>query len=158
MLNKDKSDPQLTCPIVACTFGVWDMLHVGHVKFLQAAKANVGPHGRLLVGVPGDGVVMADKGRLPIITLVDRIEMLEAIKYVDEVFPYFKLEFARYLEIFKPDLFIIGEQWGNEKRHGEALEWCEQNNRRVIQLPYHSHESSTAIKKRVLEQVEIKLK
>ena len=56
--------------------GVWDLLHVGHLRVLQNAK-NLG--NKLFVGVASDQAVKEDKGSFPTISDTDRTEMLNAL-------------------------------------------------------------------------------
>lgn len=125
--------------------GVWDLLHVGHIKFLQRARS-LGT--KLVVGVPSDAVVQQDKGERPVIDLNERMLMLESIRYVDAVFPYFSLNFMPHLEQLRPDILAVGSTWGSEQRHHDAQEWAINNGRFVI-LPYSPGISTTKIKKRI---------
>lgn len=131
------------------TPGVWDLLHIGHVRFLERASA----FGSLIVGVPGDKVVQHDKGSPPIITLNDRMEMLSALYCVSEVHPYYRLEFLTHLNQFLPDVVCIGEQFGGAKRHDDLYDWCNQHSAKLIRIPYTSQENSTAIKARCHYQI-----
>lgn len=62
-----------------------DLFHLGHVNFLKQAK-QVAPNVHLIVGLHSDETVMSYK-RLPICTLEERVAMLEACAYVDQVIP-----------------------------------------------------------------------
>ena len=69
--------------VVVYTTGSFDVLHGGHVKFLENAKA-IGDY--LIVGIHDDGVVSKAKGlNNPILTLNERVLPVLAMKYVDEV-------------------------------------------------------------------------
>jgi glycerol-3-phosphate cytidylyltransferase len=126
--------------------GVWDLLHVGHVTILEHAKTLCD---RLVVGVPSNEVVKEDKGKYPIIPLQDRVRMLSALRCVDAVLPYYRLEFLTNLKIIQPDILVVGEKWGVGKRHREAEEWLHQNEGRLVILPYYQYESTSTIKQRV---------
>jgi len=124
--------------------GVWDLLHVGHVAILTRAHSLCD---RLVVGVPSDEVVYEDKKKYPTIKLDARIKMLESLRCVDVVLPYFEFEFITHLTLVHPDLLIVGSTWGKECRHIDAENWCRENNCRLVKLPYTRGISSTAIKK-----------
>jgi glycerol-3-phosphate cytidylyltransferase len=62
--------------------GSFDMFHVGHLNLLRRAKERCG---YLVAGVLADDVIAAGKGRPPVIPLEARLEIVAAIKYVDEV-------------------------------------------------------------------------
>ena len=68
------------------TNGCFDVLHRGHIELFKYAKS-LGDY--LVVGIDDDERVRASKGPLrPINNLEDRVEMLESIKYIDEVVPF----------------------------------------------------------------------
>ena len=82
--------------------GVFDLLHVGHLRFLQAARA-LGA--RLVVGVESDARVRRWKGPdRPIQTQEDRCELLSALRVVDDVFVIEgeRVEPDYYVEVLRP--------------------------------------------------------
>ena len=113
------------------TFGVWDLLHVGHVRFLERAR---GLGDFLVVGVPMDAVVKEDKGQVPIVPTDQRVAMLWALRCVDHVKVYGMLDFLPVLEDFRPTELAVGQDWGGEPRHLEAMRWCKENGCRVTRL------------------------
>jgi len=123
--------------------GVWDMLHVGHVRFLERACELVD---KLVVGVPSDDVVLQDKGNPPVVCLEHRIEVLDGLWSVDVAIPYHELEFIPHLEMLQPDVLFVGEDWGSESRHLQAELWVAKHDCRIIKLPYTQGVSSTDIK------------
>jgi len=112
----DESDEGTGNGLVVVT-GVFDLLHVGHLRFLQAARA-LGS--RLVVGVESDERVRRWKGPdRPIQTQEDRCELLSALRVVDDVFiiegervePDYYVELlrrlhARYLAVTVNDPFL----------------------------------------------------
>lgn len=126
--------------------GVWDLFHVGHLAIITKAR---GLCDRLVVGVPSDQVVVADKGRRPVIGLEARMAILGSMRQVDVVVPYYRLSFMEHLAMFNPDVFVVGEDWGRETRHRNAEEWLRQNDRRFVIVPRYVGESTTAIRERI---------
>ncbi|WP_198149783.1 hypothetical protein [Colwellia sp. MT41] len=59
-----------------------------------------------------DEVVSSYKPNVPVIPLEERIEMLKALRCVDIVRLYHKLEYVSACQELKPDIFVIGEDWG----------------------------------------------
>lgn len=129
--------------------GCFDLLHTGHVTFLERAK---GLGDRLIVGVPSDDVVKEDKGKPPIICLEQRVGMLRALKCVDVVVPYYALEFLTHIYHFKPSIFVVGSQWGNLRRHKDAEEALRTLRIRIIKMPYTDSISTTIIKERIINE------
>jgi glycerol-3-phosphate cytidylyltransferase len=68
--------------MTAYTYGVYDLFHVGHIKLFQRIKENCD---KLIVGVHNDEQVMSYKNK-PIISYIDRLEIIKCCKYVDEVY------------------------------------------------------------------------
>lgn len=143
--------------MIVFTPGIFDLLHVGHVAHLERCKGLAGEGnsgdgaGRLVVGVPSDEAVIADKGRPPVIPHRDRLKMIAAMRCVDVVIPYFALEFITSLEMIRPDILAVSETWGSDARHVDAQVWARGNGCRFLKLPYYRGESTTEIKRRILE-------
>ena len=94
---------------VVITFGTFDVFHVGHLRILQRAKA-LGD--RLVVGVSTDKLNYEKKGRLPVYSEKERMEIVSAIKYVDEVFFEESLEEkTEYIKYFNADFLVMGDDW-----------------------------------------------
>lgn len=82
--------------------GVFDLIHIGHLRFLEAAR-QLG--GALLVGVEGDGRVRRWKGpNRPIMSQEDRAELLAALRVVDDVFIITgeRVDPEYYVDLFRP--------------------------------------------------------
>ena len=91
------------------TFGTFDMFHVGHLRLLQRAAA-LGD--RLVVGVSADRLNVAKKGRPPIFSEAERLEIVSALRAVDAVFLEESLELKRrYLLEQQADVLVMGDDW-----------------------------------------------
>ncbi|RJS86754.1 FAD synthase [Candidatus Bathyarchaeota archaeon] len=97
--------------------GVFDLLHYGHVRFLEEAKRLGGPDARLVVIVARDKTVERLKGRRPIIPEDQRRALVEALKVVDEaLLGYEEMNLEAVLEHVKPDIIAVGyDQEGIER-------------------------------------------
>ena len=131
------------------TVGTFDLLHVGHLALLEYCK----PLGdKLVVGVASDEVVASYKPNVPVIPLEQRMEMLKALRCVDDVVSYDKLEYVTNCKELDIDIFVIGEDWG-DKPHNIAVEkYLKSKGKKIIQVSYNPQTSSTKIKQNVVAQ------
>jgi len=117
------------------TFGTFDVFHVGHIRVLQRAAA-LGD--RLVVGVSADALNIAKKGRPPVYTQDERME-IASLRVVDEVFVEESLEQKRdYIVEHGADVLVMGDDWAGK------FDWvsdvCE-----VVYLPRTPSVSTTGI-------------
>ena len=97
---------------VVATNGCFDLLHVGHVRFLQEAR---GLGERLVVGLNGDASVRELKGpSRPVNTATDRAEVLAALGCVDAVVIFPEKRATRFLEAVQPDIYVKGGDYRPE--------------------------------------------
>jgi rfaE bifunctional protein nucleotidyltransferase chain/domain len=96
---------------VAVANGAFDLLHVGHLRYLEAAKAATSG-GVLIVGVNTDVSVRASKGpRRPVIPESERAELVDALRCVDRVVLFSEPTAAELLEALRPDLHVKGTDY-----------------------------------------------
>ncbi len=111
--------PGMTRTVV--TFGTFDVFHVGHLRVIERA-AELGD--RLVVGVSADALNVAKKGREPVFSQAERIEIVKALKAVDDVFVEESLELKRdYLLRYGADVLVMGDDWRG--RFDEFDDVCE---------------------------------
>jgi len=108
------SDSQETTTKRIWVNGCFDVLHVGHVELLKHAKS-LGDE--LIVGIDSDSRVKKMKGdKRPINTMVDRIRMLESIKYVDQVVVFgTDEELSNLIEIFNIETMVVGTEYKDKE-------------------------------------------
>jgi glycerol-3-phosphate cytidylyltransferase len=105
----DDATGDATTPRTVITFGTFDVLHVGHIRILKRAAA-LGD--RLVVGVSADALNQAKKGRAPVFTQDERLEIISSLKFVDEVFVEESLELKRdYIVEHRADVLAMGDDW-----------------------------------------------
>jgi FAD synthetase len=89
--------------------GVFDLLHLGHVRFLEEAKKAGGKNAKLIVIIARDSTVEKMKGRKPIMSEDQRCALVESLKVVDEaVLGYEGLDIGEVIEKIKPDIIALG--------------------------------------------------
>ncbi|PCI57463.1 MAG: cytidylyltransferase [Methylophilaceae bacterium] len=135
--------------MVVYTVGTFDLLHVGHLALLEYCKT-LGDV--VAVGVAADAVVSSYKPNVPVIPLNERMEMLKALRCVDIVRPYHKLEYVSGCKEIKPDIFVIGEDWGNKKHNTDVEKYLKSKDSKIIQVSYNPKTSSSQIKHNVIAQ------
>lgn len=123
-------------PRTVITFGTYDVFHVGHLRLLTRA-AQLGD--RLVVGVSSDALNISKKGRPPVFSEDERLEIVGALKCVDEVFLEEALELkGEYIDRFQADVLVMGDDW--KGRFDNHRSQCE-----VVYLPRTPSVSTTEI-------------
>lgn len=118
------------------TFGTFDLFHIGHINILERC-ASLG--NTLIVGVSSDELNFNKKGRNPIYSAIDRVKILQSLKFVDEVFIEESLEKKKeYIEFYKADVLAMGDDW--KGKFDEMSDICE-----VIYFPRTPSISTTEI-------------
>lgn len=103
------------------TFGTFDLFHIGHLQILKRAKA-LGDY--LIVGISTDALNYSKKQRNPICSQKHRMEIIQELKCVDEVFFEDSLELKReYILDQKADVLVMGDDW--EGRFDEFNDICQ---------------------------------
>lgn len=123
------------------TFGVFDYFHYGHLKLFERAKA-LGDH--LVVAVQRTEEIHKTKPDAKIMyTLEQRMEILNAIKFIDEVVPY-----SQVVDDIKNIDFDILALGGDQNHAGfqKALNWCETNDKKIVLLERTPNICSSQIK------------
>lgn len=124
------------------TAGAFDLFHVGHLNLLKRAKAQCD---RLIVGVTADELIEQTKGHKPAIPLVERIEILKACRYVDEVVVQDNLDKVLAWEKYHYDILFSGDDWKGNPRWLGYEEKLNEKGVDVVYLPYTKETSSSKI-------------
>src|SRR6266513_2918432 len=123
------------------TNGVFDLLHVGHVRYLAAARA-LGDV--LLVAVNSDRTVRELKGEgRPVINENERAEILAALRQVDYVTVFDDISPRSLIARLLPDVLVKGGDYGLDEIHGR--EEVEAAGGRVVSLPFIAGASTSSI-------------
>jgi len=127
------------------TNGCFDILHVGHARYLQEARA-LG--GCLVVGLNTDASIQRLKGsERPIVPQDERRELLLALEAVDEVVLFNEDTPIKLIEAIKPDFLVKGGDWAKDQIVGS--EFVEAHGGTVLSLPFHGGKSTTNIVEKI---------
>lgn len=132
---------------LAVTNGCFDLLHAGHVAYLQAAR-QLGD--LLLVGVNSDAAVRTLKGPTrPVNSESDRAFVLAALQCVDAVCIFPEARAARFLERAQPDIYVKGGDYTLETLNPEERRVVEAAGGKIILIPLVPGKSTTALIQRL---------
>jgi len=131
---------------VVFTNGCFDILHAGHVHLLREAK-KLGDV--LIVAVNDDASVRRIKGpQRPVFPLAERMEVLEAIAYVDHLLSFDDETPRKIIRALLPDVLVKGGDWKPEEVVGK--DEVEQAGGRVVVIPHLRGHSTSAILERII--------
>ena len=141
---------------VVLASGVFDLLHLGHVKFLEEAKKAGGENAKLVVIVARDSTVKDTKGRKPIMPENQRRALVESLRVVDAaVLGIENFDIGEVIESVKPDVIALGyDQVDMEQRVREYVNrhGLNVNVVRVGKFENDDMNSSSKIRKKILEK------
>jgi len=130
---------------VVFTNGVFDLLHPGHVRYLQAARAEGDV---LVVGINSDRSVRAIKGpERPIVPEGERAEVLAALGCVDAVVIFDEETPAGIIRAVQPDVLVKGADWAADAIVGRDT--VEARGGRVVRMPVEPGWSTSAILEKI---------
>ena len=130
---------------VVFTNGVFDLLHVGHLRYLQQARA-LGD--ALIVGLNSDRSVRANKGAgRPITPETERAEILSALACVDGVVVFDEDTPHEIIAALQPDVLVKGADWAADAIVGRDM--VEARGGRVVRVPIEAGHSTSALVEKI---------
>jgi rfaE bifunctional protein nucleotidyltransferase chain/domain len=132
---------------LVATNGCFDLLHVGHIRYLQAARAL----GDLLaVGLNGDRSVRELKGTgRPITTESDRAELLAALQCVDLVTVFPQIRATQFIVAVRPAIYVKGGDYRAETLNEEERAVLKEMGAEIRLIPFEAGYSTS----RLIEQI-----
>ena len=125
------------------TNGCFDLLHVGHVRYLQAARA-LGD--ALLVAINGDESVRALKGQgRPLNQAEDRAELVAALESVDHVVIFPEVRATQILELARPAIYVKGGDYAPASLHADERAALERIGTEIRILPFEAGHSTSGL-------------
>lgn len=128
-------------PKTVLTFGVYDMMHIGHILLFKRAKER---GDRLVVAVQdGDYILKYKPDTRIIYTTEERLYMVSTVRYVDEVVTYKDVD--KDVQNIDFDILVLGQDQ-NHAGFQRAIEWCKEHGKEVVRLPRTEGISSTLLR------------
>jgi rfaE bifunctional protein nucleotidyltransferase chain/domain len=132
---------------LVATNGCFDLLHVGHIRYLQAARAKGDV---LIVGLNADASVRDLKGAgRPLNSENDRAEVLAALECVDLVTIFSELRATQFIEAVRPNVYVKGGDYTSETLDAEERAALEKIDAKIYIVPFEKGYSTS----RLLEQL-----
>jgi len=132
---------------LAVTNGCFDILHLGHVTYLESAR-NLGDV--LLVGVNGDDAARQLKGAgRPVNTEADRVAVLAALASVDGVCIFADKTAVKFLSAARPDIYVKGGDYTLDTLNQDERRMVEQTGGKIVIIPLVPGKSTTALLEKI---------
>ncbi len=129
------------------TNGCFDLLHLGHVTYLETAR-NRGD--ALLVGLNGDDSVRQLKGKdRPLNPELDRAGVLAALESVGAVCIFAEREATRFLSVAQPDVYVKGGDYTLDSLNQDERRAVEQAGGKIVIIPFVPGKSTTALLEKI---------
>ena len=131
---------------IGYTTGVFDMFHIGHLNILQRAKQMCD---KLIVGVTTDELCYVRKNKHPIICEHDRVRIVEAIRYVDEVVLQTDMDKVKAVIKYNCDVVFVGSDWKGTSSWVKYEKEFAEHGCSVVYLDHTDGISSTVLRERM---------
>jgi glycerol-3-phosphate cytidylyltransferase len=128
---------------IGYTTGVFDLFHIGHLNILKRAKLECD---YLIVGITTDYLALSAKNKKPVIPFTERMEIIESIKFVDEVVPQTNYDKIEAWNNLKFDLMFVGNDWKGTEKWNQIEKDFNKCGVEIIYFSYTSHTSSTILR------------
>ena len=135
--------------IIGYTTGVFDLFHIGHLNILRRAKEQCD---YLIVGVSTDELVQQYKHKSPVICFDERVEIVKASRYVDEVVPQVNRDKFEAWQKHHFNRMFVGDDWKGSALFNEMEQRFSPLGVEIVYFPYTQGTSSTFLKQ-ALEQL-----
>jgi FAD synthetase len=142
---------------VVLASGVFDLLHLGHVRFLEDAKKAGGSDAKLIVIVAKDSTAEKMKGKKPIMNEEQRRALVESLKVVDEaVLGYEGLDIGEVIAKVKPSVIALGYDQADMEK--EVKNYVANRKLsvlvvRIVKFGENTLDSSTKIKQQIIDKL-----
>ncbi|MEM2936452.1 MAG: adenylyltransferase/cytidyltransferase family protein [Candidatus Bathyarchaeia archaeon] len=139
--------------------GTFDILHPGHIKYLEAAKKAGGKNAKLIVIVTRDSLAERRRGKKPVLPEGQRRFLVEALKVVDEAFLGYEEpgeigNVRKVIEKIKPDVIAVGHDQDDVEREVRRVVAEMGLNIEIVKIGAFGEDelsSSSKIKRKIVE-------
>lgn len=128
---------------IGYTTGVFDLFHIGHLNVLKRARLECD---YLIVGVTSDELSINAKKKKPVIPFQERMEIVEAIKFVDEVVPQMNYDKMEAWNNLKFDMMFVGDDWKGTEKWNAIEDDFKKYGVEIFYFPYTTHTSSSILR------------
>ncbi|MGN2716569.1 adenylyltransferase/cytidyltransferase family protein [Aliivibrio fischeri] len=128
---------------IGYTTGVYDMFHVGHLNLLRRAKLECD---YLIVGITTDELCISHKKKIPIIPFNERMDIVEAISFVDEVVPQNNYNKIEAWETYRFDKMFVGDDWKGTEKWKKIESNFHELGVEIVYFPYTTQTSSSKLR------------
>ena len=128
---------------IGYTTGVFDLFHIGHLNILKRARLECD---HLIVGITTDELSKSAKNKKPFIPFQERMDLVEAVKYVDKVVPQTSYDKMEAWNNLKFDRMFVGDDWKGSDQWNMIEDEFAQVGVEIIYFPYTTHTSSTILR------------
>jgi glycerol-3-phosphate cytidylyltransferase len=128
---------------IGYTTGVFDLFHIGHLNILKRARLECD---HLIVGITTDELSESAKNKKPFIPFQERMDLVEAVKYVDEVVPQTSYDKMEAWNNLKFDRMFVGDDWKGSDQWNIIEDEFAQVGVEIIYFPYTTHTSSSILR------------
>jgi len=133
---------------IVFTNGCFDIMHVGHVRYLAEARSQ---GDMLIVGLNSDGSMRAIKGeKRPIVRQDHRAEVLASLACVDYVVLFEEPDPLRLIQTLKPDVLVKGEDWAADAIIG--ADDVKSRGGKIVRVSFIEETSTTGIIQTILQR------
>jgi len=142
---------------VVLASGVFDLLHLGHVRFLEEAKRTGGENAKLITIIATDNTVEKAKGRKPIMSEDQRCALVKSLRVVDEaVLGYENMDIGEVIGKIKPDVIALG--YDQAEMEKEVKTYVSKNKLpieiiRIGKFAENALDSSSKIKQKIIDKL-----
>jgi FAD synthetase len=142
---------------VVLASGVFDLLHLGHVRFLEEAKRAGGENAKLITIIATDNTVEKAKSRKPIMSEDQRCALVRSLRVVDEaVLGYENMDIGEVIGKIKPDIIALG--YDQSEMENEVKTYVSKNKLpveivRIGKFAENALDSSSKIKQKIIDKL-----